>query len=324
MDMLAGSVLLIAWLATLRFFYVGGHVPPVAFAVSVAYPVGHLLLAGVILNALSNSRRVDPPLLLAAIGLLLFAAGDASALYFSALGVDPHLAFAGDEGGEFAGYLLLIVASVANAAVAPERPVAGRPQTRRWQVLIPYSPLILASAVVLANTVVGHDLDTTSAALFAAIVVLVVVRQVIAPVQSQTLLADRELQMKRARDIQRHLLPQDVPLVAGYELAGACVAAQEVGGDFYDWVTRADGCLDVTIADVMGKGMGAALVMAALRTALRTAAPEIGPVERIARAQCALPGGMEEEGLFATMFLGRLDPASGELRYVVAGHGSAP
>jgi PAS domain S-box-containing protein len=133
-------------------------------------------------------------------------------------------------------------------------------------------------------------------------------------------ITDRKRQSERAARIQRNLLPQTTPELDGYELAGTCRPAEEVAGDFYDWKVSADGQLDLTVADVMGKGVGAALVMAALRTALRAAPPEFGPADSIRLANSTVLGG-DDEGLFVTLFRARLDVASGVLRYVDAGHG---
>jgi serine phosphatase RsbU (regulator of sigma subunit) len=94
-----------------------------------------------------------------------------------------------------------------------------------------------------------------------------------------------------------------------------------VAGDFYDWVLNDDGSLDVTVADVMGKGVGAALVMAVLRTALRSAPPNVRPAQRVAVAATSMAHGMGEDGLFVTLFHARLDTATGGLHYVDAGHG---
>jgi serine phosphatase RsbU (regulator of sigma subunit) len=129
---------------------------------------------------------------------------------------------------------------------------------------------------------------------------------------------ERRLEADRAAAIQRQLLPRGMPALKGYELVGTCLPAQDVAGDFYDWVV-AGGHLDVTVADVMGKGMGAALVMAALRTALRAAPAELGPARRITVAAETMALGLD--GLFVTAFQARLDLATGVLRYVDAGHG---
>jgi PAS domain S-box-containing protein len=131
----------------------------------------------------------------------------------------------------------------------------------------------------------------------------------------------RKQQSERAARIQRDLWPQIVPELEGYDLAGACRPALDVAGDFYDWSVTPDGDLDLTVADVMGKGIGAALVMATLRASLRSAPVELGPAERLRLAAESAPLGGDEEGLFVTVFQARLRPATGELRYVDAGHG---
>ena len=93
----------------------------------------------------------------------------------------------------------------------------------------------------------------------------------------------------------------------------------EVAGDFYDWVLDDAGHLQFTVADVMGKGMGAALVTATLRAVLRAAPANLGPAARVRLAADSMVG--TDSGLFATLFHGCLDPSSGTLRYVDAGHG---
>src|SRR5207249_1848609 len=79
-------------------------------------------------------------------------------------------------------------------------------------------------------------------------------------------ISERRRQLDQAAEIQRGLLPRTTPPLQGYELAGACCPAQEVAGDFYDWTLSEDGGhLDLTVADVMGKGLGSGLVMATVR-----------------------------------------------------------
>jgi len=94
---------------------------------------------------------------------------------------------------------------------------------------------------------------------------------------------------------------------------------EDVAGDFYDWMAVADGRVDLTVADVMGKGVGAGMVMATLRAVLRAAPRDLGPADRAMLAAESMVG--LDAGLFVTMFHARLEPASGELRYVDAGHG---
>jgi PAS domain S-box-containing protein len=132
-------------------------------------------------------------------------------------------------------------------------------------------------------------------------------------------ISDRKGHAELAARIQRELLPHSVPEVEGYEVAGACLSAMEVAGDFYDWVVDDHGQLQFTVADVMGKGMGAALVTATLRAVLRAAPGTLSPAARVRLAADSMVGA--EAGLFATLFHGCLDPSSATLRYVDAGHG---
>jgi PAS domain S-box-containing protein len=132
--------------------------------------------------------------------------------------------------------------------------------------------------------------------------------------------SERRRQAARAAHIQRQLLPQAIPELDGYEVAGACVPAEDVAGDFYDWV-QGDGWLDLTLADVADRGVGAALVMAAARTALRLAPPALGPLSRVRLAAQSLAVGMGGDRLLTSLFHARLDLASGVLRYVSLGRG---
>jgi PAS domain S-box-containing protein len=134
-------------------------------------------------------------------------------------------------------------------------------------------------------------------------------------------ISERKRQAQLAAAVQREMLPVTLPELEGYELAGAFLPAQDVGGDFYDWVDHGEGHLDLTVADVMGKGIGAALLMAALRTALRAAPAELGPAARLASVADAVTFGPGGGDLFVTAFHARLDAASGRMRYVDAGHG---
>lgn len=144
-------------------------------------------------------------------------------------------------------------------------------------------------------------------------------------------LALRE-ELARAEDVQHGLLPHGPPSIPGFGVAGCCIPASEVGGDFFDWFPVGDE-FQFTIADVMGKGLGAALIAASVRAVLRTtlrAPPRRGDVERrrpllIADAVTNAARGMEpdlhETSSFVTLFTARLEVATGMLRYVDAGHG---
>src|SRR5205085_11058307 len=123
----------------------------------------------------------------------------------------------------------------------------------------------------------------------------------------------RKRALLRAAQIQRQLLPLTTPDLEGYELSGACVPAEEVAGDFYGWTVAEAGSVDITVADVMGKGVPSALVMAVLRTALRLTPPSFGPGDRVRAAAASMVGG-GDDGLFVTLFHARVDLASGTVR----------
>jgi sigma-B regulation protein RsbU (phosphoserine phosphatase) len=132
-------------------------------------------------------------------------------------------------------------------------------------------------------------------------------------------ISERKGHAELAARIQQELLPHSAPEVKGYEVAAACLSALEVAGDFYDWILSDDGRLQITVADVMGKGMGAALVMATVRAVLRAAPASLSPAARVRLAADGMVG--TESGLFVTLFHASLDPSSGMLDYVDAGHG---
>jgi sigma-B regulation protein RsbU (phosphoserine phosphatase) len=131
---------------------------------------------------------------------------------------------------------------------------------------------------------------------------------------------DTELQI--AADIQRTLLPPVPPTRDGWRFAARLEQAGHIGGDFYDFVDRGRSLL-VLLADVSGKGIPAALVMASARTLFRQLARETErPDELLTRLGRAL---WEEHGgtPYLTGFLGRLDLDAHSLSWVNAGHPAA-
>lgn len=137
---------------------------------------------------------------------------------------------------------------------------------------------------------------------------------------------ERELaaqgELDRAEQIQQMLMPKTDPALPGWEIAGRCTAAQSIGGDFYDWFRNGDR-LQLTLADVMGKGIPAALLSASVRAVLRGTFQYNEPAQAIARATGALDPLLEEAGAFVTVFTARLSSTTGVLEYVDAGHGLA-
>ena len=129
-----------------------------------------------------------------------------------------------------------------------------------------------------------------------------------------------EAELARAARVQADLLPRDVPRLPGFDLAGLCVAAREIGGDFYDWQEVEPGVATITLGDVMGKGMPAALLMATARAALRGAAQD-RPGEVVTRAARALDIDLERSNSFVTLFHARVETRTRRVFYVDAGHG---
>ena len=127
-------------------------------------------------------------------------------------------------------------------------------------------------------------------------------------------------QLAHAAQVQRELLPQGAPHVPGYDLAGACLPSFSVGGDFFDWYP-VDGGLMLTLADVMGKGIGAAILTATVRAVMRGLGADASPAAGLERAAAALVHDLESTGTFVTVLHARLDAATGDLRYADAGHG---
>lgn len=124
-----------------------------------------------------------------------------------------------------------------------------------------------------------------------------------------------------AAEIQAGLLPATLPHPPGWQLAAMLLPARETAGDFYDCVALPDGRLILVIADVAGKGLGAALYMATGRALIRSqiAFGVHEPAALLAGVNARL---LEDThaGLFITTFLGVLDPATGTLTYANAGH----
>jgi len=127
----------------------------------------------------------------------------------------------------------------------------------------------------------------------------------------------------QAEEIQRRLLPRKAPDVLGYDVAGRCQPAFHVGGDYYDWHLLDDTMLQVTVADVMGKGLAAGVIAAGLRTSMRVASRSHTLMESVRRTAEGLQDDFNDSGTFATMFTARLRPQQGHLEYVDAGHGLA-
>ncbi|QNN52999.1 PP2C family protein-serine/threonine phosphatase [Nocardioides mesophilus] len=129
-------------------------------------------------------------------------------------------------------------------------------------------------------------------------------------------------ELRRAGEVQQGLLPAEVPALPGYTVAGVCVPAAAVGGDFYDWHPALGG-YQFVVADVMGKGVAAALIGAGARAVLRGTSQFNDLCTSVDRTAVALGPDLDRTSSFVTLFAARLDQATHELTYVDAGHGIA-
>jgi len=132
-------------------------------------------------------------------------------------------------------------------------------------------------------------------------------------------LADHELQI--ARNVQSRLLPGSAPVLTSLNCVGRCIQAKQVGGDFYDFLEYGPGKVGLVLADIAGKGMSAALLMANLQAQLRShRIVDPGDIEEALASVNSLFRRSIEVGGFATLFLGFYDDASNVLTYANCGH----
>jgi serine phosphatase RsbU (regulator of sigma subunit) len=129
---------------------------------------------------------------------------------------------------------------------------------------------------------------------------------------------ENELQL--ASEIQQRFQPAAPPQVPGYELQGISFPCYEIGGDYYDFIWRADGRLVITLGDVSGKGTAAALLMSSLHAAVHA---QCSANNSIVETICAVNRYLAENipsNRFVTLFYAELDPATGVLSFINAGH----
>jgi sigma-B regulation protein RsbU (phosphoserine phosphatase) len=129
-----------------------------------------------------------------------------------------------------------------------------------------------------------------------------------------------QLELEFLQSVQKALLPQQIPNVPDLEMAVISRPAQIVGGDYFDFFKFQDGAQGLAIADAMGHGVSASMLMTSMQTALRTLVPDndspaavLQRVNRIFLHNVNFP-------TFVTTYLGRFDPSNRILTYANAGH----
>lgn len=129
-----------------------------------------------------------------------------------------------------------------------------------------------------------------------------------------------EQEMNWARDIQRTLLPHHPPAIPGYSIHGFSIPANEVGGDYFDYIPRDNNLYHVIVSDVSGKGVAAGLIMSVLRSLVHTYSEfEDSPHEILLRVNRVLTRDLDEY-MFVTATMMTLHPVSHELQVARAGH----
>ncbi len=137
-------------------------------------------------------------------------------------------------------------------------------------------------------------------------------------------------ELEIAREVQRQLFPQSAPEVRGLKLYGVCKAARSVSGDYYDFLKLGDGRVGFVLGDVSGKGISAALLMAAIQSALRAQfydSPSLGLSTDSQISTAKVVGRLNQQlhentplEKYVTFFFGVYDPQTRRLRYTNAGH----
>lgn len=130
-----------------------------------------------------------------------------------------------------------------------------------------------------------------------------------------------ETELARAAQVQADLLPGTHFALPGFDLAGRCLPAREVGGDFYDWRLSQGGRLTFVVGDITGKGMPAAILMATVRAVIRAVVRDSALKEAMRYVTNGVMQDLQRSERFVTLFVGQLDVATRRLRYVDAGHG---
>ena len=133
--------------------------------------------------------------------------------------------------------------------------------------------------------------------------------------------------LELARQIQANLLPSASPFLPGVQIYGASIFCEETGGDFYDFIVR-DGCegaeLVITVGDVTGHGVGAALLMASVRAYMKALLLQsLTLAEVMSRTSALIHSDVNSSGNFVTVFMLSFCPATRRAAWVGAGHDPA-
>ncbi|WIB79034.1 PP2C family protein-serine/threonine phosphatase [Curtobacterium sp. MCPF17_002] len=272
---------------------------PVAMWTGVGLAVAGLLVAAVMARwpAVARAELLVPAVDFLAVGLLRFGTGDERSV-FLAIVVLPVIWIAAWPGRRHIVYPLIGTCAtlLLPYVLAPTEP---RPTEL---IRLAFAVTVYAATAAVTNELArqaGLRLDDA---------------------QRRRRVAEGEID--RAVLVQQSLLPTTTAgLPDELRALGVCIPARAVGGDFYDWFPTPGGAA-FTLGDVMGKGVGAGMIAAAVRSVIRSTVDEPDPAVAIRRAAAGLATGSSDltSGQFTTCFHVRVD-ADGHARWVDAGHG---
>jgi sigma-B regulation protein RsbU (phosphoserine phosphatase) len=231
--------------------------------------------------------------------------------------IEPHLKL----GEGFIGY----VAQTGKPLISPDvnqdpRYFAARKQTKSEMV----APIISNDEVIgvfdlESDKLDAYNQDDLSVLQLLASQVAIIIEKV--ELHDQLIEKKRlQAQLEIARQVQLELLPPSDPKVAGFDISAYIFPTEEVSGDYYDWVKMSEDQIGIVVADAVGKGIPAALLMSFLRASLRSGV-QIGYAPHIALSKVGnLLWDSVEDNQFVTAIYGILDATNKTFVYSNAGH----
>ena len=166
-----------------------------------------------------------------------------------------------------------------------------------------------------------HEFDWFETSLIRGVAAQAAAAIVNARLYAEALSAERiRRQLRLAGEVQRRMIPTEPPRIEGVDLAAIYVPCFELGGDFYDFIELPDDNYGLCVADVVGKGVRASLLMASARSSLRAHADHMFAISDVLAAVNADMWRQSDESDFLTMFYGVLDVKHRRLTYCNAGH----
>lgn len=322
---LAGSIFIIAWLAVMRSAWHSGGLNGPAFAISLAYPAGDVLIVTVgILVLLRAPSGLRVPLIVLLAGLVSATAADSVWAYLwnaagHPIGHLPNILYT-------ASVLLISVALVAARHSAPGPAARTRPPGL-WALWLPLFPLAVA-AVFMARTPPNLVIETPVAATGVLIVMATLIRQLLESAESVRrerhirVLADRlESDLDSAASYVASILPGD--LTGPVEVTSRYLPAHAVGGDSFGYTWVDDDHLIVYLIDASGHGVEPALLSVSVHNLLRSGSLPIPILREPDRVLSELNERFSMEShrdRYFTMWYGVYRLSTGQLRYASAGH----